>query len=669
MVAPWFLWGACTPDDPSPSSEDTDEPEVRVYPCDAAPPALSPSPIPDGPAAPLVTANGATSVVLDGAIVATWTDGAVAEARDRLGSLALGVRIDGVGTWLDEVPIDGATYEPGTGIVRLEQVVGDVRVVTRVVAPLQGDAGADLVVAVEAESEGAGATIELWATIDARPGGGELVDGEVAQASHALVVEARGEDVVEHRALPAAAHALVAPGDPRPLLAAAGDLPDEVEDGDDVRVTFQWAPAALGPGESTTAAIALSPGDGAWLDGADPLALLEAERALWDTWHAADVFPAGLDDDELAVARQATATLRMGTLRGGPMAGGLLGALAPGGRNALYTRDAAFGALALARTGHRDEAARALSVLLLEDGVPLSHALPDGTPAFDVADCPGGGDAGSNAAYDTLGWFLWAWAEAGDPALDDVVRDAVLTPLVELVDPTTGRLPPDGGFQGRHEVDCPPEGHQVHSVSAIAVAAGIRASAGRLGRPEHLDVADLMVRALLAPADRGGPSRLEARGDDELCPVLLSSPEEACESCDPLDALAAEIVTQALVEPTGPLARATLQALLEGLVVGDGPGLRATDDADDPAAPERPADLRESVVADLRVALALDALGDRASAEVLFDRVTAAARANQDRVPEALSHEDPRGVAQGAVPLVGLGAGAWLLTLDALRGG
>ena len=57
------------------------------------------------------------------------------ESRDLAYDSYFGVRIDGAGSWLGELPIEEAAYERGTNIIRVVQRIGDVRLESRFAMP------------------------------------------------------------------------------------------------------------------------------------------------------------------------------------------------------------------------------------------------------------------------------------------------------------------------------------------------------------------------------------------------------------------------------------------------------------------------------------------------------------------------------------------------------
>jgi glucoamylase len=99
----------------------------------------------------------------------------------------------------------------------------------------------------------------------------------------------------------------------------------------------------------------------------------------------------------------------------------------------VWPRDAAFVAVAYARTGHVDDAVRILrflQVVQAEDGSFQARYLPDGSGPPD--------DRGLQE--DGPGWALWATAEVARALPDRVERSAVLRGLASLVERSTHRL-------------------------------------------------------------------------------------------------------------------------------------------------------------------------------------------------------------------------------------
>jgi GH15 family glucan-1,4-alpha-glucosidase len=124
----------------------------------------------------------------------------------------------------------------------------------------------------------------------------------------------------------------------------------------------------------------------------------------------------------------------------------------------------------------------------------------------------------------------------------------------------------------------------------------------------------------------------------------------------PEDAAVVEAFLSRVLEPSGPSARETLARLVSKLRVESGHGFRRN------LGPSE-YDAREWVFVDLRLATLLRWTGAVAEADALLGWVTAQSRANHDLIAE---NYDPATAAYlGAVPMIGFGAGAYVLALFA----
>jgi GH15 family glucan-1,4-alpha-glucosidase len=455
-----------------------------------------------------------------------------------------------------------------------------------------------------------------------------------------------------------------------------------------------------------------------------PAEWLAAEEAFWSAFHASgDAFD-GASPAEAALAKQSAAVLKMSQVSEkaacptGRCAGQLLASLPPGQWHITWVRDLAYAVLGLLAAGHEPEAAAAIEFLVkaevrrLPDGRPYYQAvhlqgsdtsvgiwglgLPlNGALRLSLARYFGGGleesdenAAGPNLELDNLGLFLWALdaarlAGALEPAFEEeawtFATAGVADVLVQLLDPATGLLVPDSSIWERHF--CPhgacsePETRKRHAYSAITAAYGLRrlgawaAARGDSARAQlygdRATSLTLSVRTSLAKAVPGLPR-----------PAIAGNVEELPYEVYYLDGAAIEAVNFGLVHPAEALAFGTVDAFDAYLRIGaHSPGYRRNDD---PTWYDR----QEWVVIDLRVASALRRMGQLGRANTLFDWVTAVGTANAGLIPELLSDgvfeastedgpsgADPGGIAQGAWPMAGFGAGAWLLGLREKLGG
>ncbi|ROS78777.1 glycoside hydrolase family 15 [Cellulomonas sp. PhB143] len=171
----------------------------------------------------------------------------------------------------------------------------------------------------------------------------------------------------------------------------------------------------------------------------------------------------------------------------------------------VWPRDAAFAAVALARTGHPDDAVRVLSFLQSvqgADGTFEARYLPDGSGVPD--DRPGQSDG--------PGWAMWA-VGALLAHLHDDARDAALARLSGLVTRSTDRLlaevdTPDGLPRASSDYWELPAG-ELTLGTAAPILAGLEASA-RVAHvradPREADAATGAARLRTAVEETFGPA-------------------------------------------------------------------------------------------------------------------------------------------------------------------
>ncbi len=643
-----------------------------------------------------------------------WRSGALATASE-------------AGGWLDAVPPDSAEYESGTGLIRLVQTVGTLRFTTWVFAPLaQAERAAVLLVRVE--NVGASAVpVSVHALWNLHLGGKGSFDGELAATEPGTkrLIETRSGNTVLYEAFGDGDLFVTADNggganNPFTLMQSRAPLGDSVEtvNPGDIAVGLE---RRLGPIESMGSrwfgAVARL---GKTFDDppleASPAAWLEAERAGWDAWHAVEPALPGATPAEAALFRTATAQLRMGQVTAldacpsARCAGQLLASLPPGQWHITWVRDQVYAMLALLRSGHTPEARAGLDflagALVRQDGAEpyyqrrfiestdkspgvwgLGRAI-DGELGLSLARYFGDGveesdsnAAGPNLEFDNLGLFLVGFAAVAEQDLTAgdahwaFATERVADILIQLGTPAgTGvLLLPDSSIWERHfcpHGQCPePETRKRHAYSSLVAAAGL----ARVAAMAELRGDDARAAAYGAFAEqlRLGLRTLHKAPPGALHPALAGNVEELPFETYYLDAAALEAVNLGVVPPGAVEAFGTADALEASLRVGaHSPGYKRNDD---PTWYDR----QEWVFIDLRVASALHRMGQHGRARTLLDWITAVGSANAGVIPELLSDGvwepgtedalgDPGGLAQGAWPMVGFGAGAYVLALTEL---
>jgi GH15 family glucan-1,4-alpha-glucosidase len=622
-------------------------------------------------------------------------------SRNFLNEAYFGFRKAGMSGWLTAVPAQEEGYLPGTGIVRTLQRVNGIAYECFYFTPMSVTAGAEqaLVAIVHATNEGAETTdCGLFAYLDLHLGGDADATGEWvwSYAPGAFMEGKAGTgNRVAAKALGPVAHFCAGntpANDPVALVLAGRSLTD-ANDGatpaDDVRCAFEADIAARGPFASGAEAwfgvalayrgdVADAAGERALQASLDalagaggPEALLRREVDYWDHFHKGEVIPPGAMPDEVAVIRQSLAVIKMAQCReAAPAAGQIVASLPPGQWNIAWVRDACYAIRALVETGHFAEARAGLE-FFLNARAGLFQAEIGRPYAISVARYFGGGveesdddGQGPNIELDDFGLFLGALGvyveKSGDVALATLawpeVRDGVADVLVSLID-ANDVLRADSSIWERHLATRAgtPDGKKQFAYSSIQAVAGLRAAAalGRLaGEP-----AKAAEYEAAAARIAGGIAREVTLGD-----VLCASVEDrAAGLAGALDGAVVEAVNLGVVGAKSAVAAATLAAL-EGLRTFAllSPGYLRTDDAKS-YGPDNWYDRQEWVFIDLRVASALAAMGRKPEARVLLEWVTGQTRANFDLIAEL--YDEGSADYRGAVPMVGFGAGAYILAI------
>jgi GH15 family glucan-1,4-alpha-glucosidase len=274
-------------------------------------------------------------------------------------------------------------------------------------------------------------------------------------------------------------------------------------------------------------------------------------------------------------------------------------------------------------------------------------------------------DFGPNLEFDGFGLVLWALRErelrTGDLTLVDArwsdIATLVAEPLVGLIDPSTGLLRRDSSIWETHW-----NGRErTWTYTNLTAARGLCDAAELAQRRGDL------ARAASFRAAGEGLRRAIARQLTDARGALASNREELLSGRGHFDAAVLEGIAMGLFAPDGRIASATLDALDGQLKVPFGPGWSRNDDrvdhqgATDLSPWGSEYDSAEWVVTDLRGALSMRAAGRAARAEALLGFTRAQASANALVMAE--TYDEANGRWKFNAPMVGFGAGAWVLTM------
>jgi GH15 family glucan-1,4-alpha-glucosidase len=410
----------------------------------------------------------------------------------------------------------------------------------------------------------------------------------------------------------------------------------------------------------------------AFLAGRDAETLLADTLAEWNAWR---VPVPGLSDDARRVWRQSEAVLRMGQVLEpygvSPRRknhGMILASLPPGGWHSGWVRDATYAIVALARIGHTAEARLALEFFLNADAGQYKSYV--GNASYRISTVRYYGDGLEEADYsgqptpniELDGWGLVLWAarayldSSGDDAwlasatkkgdtVYDALRNGVAEPLIANLE-SQGMVIAETSIWEVHW------GNREHFAYTTAAAArGLCDMAAIARRAGKLDDRDRY--AMYAERAR---TALRTQFADQHG-VLAGSIEKLSKGSNYHDGAVLEAITFGLFAPGDATTAATLSDMTYlQTAVGGYKRLEGSSDQ---------YDTDEWVLLDLRAADAFGRAGQAARANALYGFVTAQARVNYDLVPELYNTNASSGALgrySGSIPMVGYGAGAYMLT-------
>ena len=587
-----------------------------------------------------------------------------------------GVRIGGAGTWLSSVQPTVIEYLPGTGIVHAVRTLSGFTLDEYDFAPMGLGENASVML-VKATNTSAAAALDVYALFNYQLGSGSPTPSNTSEqvtydAARDAYYESGPSGVAfGYLSVGASTHHGCTPNNPFGILSAGGNLADDSGSGGAVTgavAGFQSSVGTLAAGTSQTVGwvTVLAPDANAaaavdrvraWVNGRSAQKLLDDEIAGWAAWQTPA--PASASAHESAVAAASQAVLRMGQVtESGASGGQILASLAPGQWNITWARDMAYATVGLLRSKHFAEAKAALAFQMGASAGSYQQYV--GKP-YQISVCRYFGDGteqsdsnadGPNIEFDGFGLFLWELDEyvraSGDTASLQtwwpVVRAKVADVLVSLQDPATGLIAADSSIWEVHW-----NGKQKHFAYTTLTAANGLCSAGRLAMaasdPSRAtayttagsNARDAVLHALRAPDG-----------------TIAQSVEGLASGSGWLDAAAVEAIDFGLFDPARGTARSTLRSIEDGLVPLSGRGFMR-----DQAGGAY--DSQEWVFVDLRMARAMELHGETSNAASLFEWNTNQGLLNFGELSEL--HDATTADYTGASPMVGFGAGAYLIAL------
>ncbi|MCF7802918.1 MAG: hypothetical protein K9N46_07550 [Candidatus Marinimicrobia bacterium] len=393
---------------------------------------------------------------------------------------------------------------------------------------------------------------------------------------------------------------------------------------------------------------------------------LYTEREFWAEWHGQERLPSGLNKMEEKLARQSSAILKMAQVREqGASHGQILASLPPGKWNITWVRDMAYAVEALIQTGHFSEARDALRFQLRADAGKYQHFLWQGkdygiqTP-YRISVCryygngaewSGQNDDGPNIELDGFGLFLSTLGNYFDATSDvaflrehwDTIAGEIADPLVKSID-SYGLIRSESGPWERH---LPGKHFTFTTVWAIQ---GLDAAANMALAVNDESAASRYLKAANRLSQGFRLYLVDSKKDVIKGNLESSLPEEY------VDGSAVSAIHWLAGEDFEPRLRNTMQAFNTYLKMPrTGPGYMRL-------ASKEWYDTQEWVFLDLRMAGGWFLLGERFRGTEVLDWVTEQSLANYGLIGEL--YDEYTTDYRGAFPMVGFGAGAYLLTLQ-----
>ncbi len=411
-----------------------------------------------------------------------------------------------------------------------------------------------------------------------------------------------------------------------------------------------------------------------WSAGRAPAQILSDARSEWAAWRKAPSAEVALcTDNEAKLWRQSEAVLRMGQIREANTdvrrnRGMMLASLPPGEWHTAWVRDGLYGAVALARLGHFAEAKLALDFFMnaapvgkfrsyvnnADYRISVVRYFGTGEEEADYS-----GQASPNVETDGWGLYLWAVRQyvelSGDTAwllsttkagqkVYDVLQNNVAGALEANLE-SSGIMRADSSIWEVHD-----DAKEHFAYTTLAAIRGF-CDMGAIAKKASADSAKYQaISAKMRTAFF--TSFADAHG-------ALGGSVEGLATSTYYDGAVAEAFNWSILsDAKGATATATLDLFSKLRVVSG--GFKRNNES------KSVYDDNEWIWVDLRIANALRRAGRGTEADAIVAQITERAAANFFLVPELYNAVPASGVIgkyTGAVPMVGYGAGAYVMTM------
>jgi len=604
-----------------------------------------------------------------------------------------GVRAGGTSMWLGNKTADQVGYVEQTNVIRSQVMVGSVRTESYFFAPYGFEGNAMVMLLRVTNDGGSAVTVDGFSLANYHMGSAPVPDSPGANGE-SIEFDSGGQfahesgpggGVMVYAAIGGVTTSSCATGSYAAVESGSNLTEQHSCNGDDRVNAFQQSFGSLAPGESKMWGVAILYGDdgnasatqakwAAFANSRSAEQILTDTLAEWTAWRRPML--SGLSNAEQRIWRQGEAVLRMGQVlepfsespkRKGH--GMVLASLPPGGWHSGWVRDAVYALVALARTGHYDEAKWGLNFFLNAEAGKYKSFLNNVDYRITTVRYFGNGEEEAdysgaptrNIEIDGWGLFLWAARAyvdySGDTAwltettahgdtVYNAMRNGVAEPLVANLEPN-GMAIADASIWEVHW------GNREHFLYTTASAARGLCDMAALSRYQ---------------GELGDRDRYKQFSDDAVTAmrdnfvdqnkVLAGSLERLASGSNYRDGATVEAITWQLIPAGDPIASATMNSFsFLQTAVG---GYKRVEGSQDQY------DTDEWIFIDLRASEAWRRVGNSPKADELLNWVTSQAVVNYDLIPELYNTRSSSGAIgaySGSSPMVGYGPGVYMLNL------
>lgn len=394
--------------------------------------------------------------------------------------------------------------------------------------------------------------------------------------------------------------------------------------------------------------------------------ILEDEIKFWQNFRRVPEFKVKLTKGELELFNQSLAVLKMAQCREkGRSFGQILASLPPGEWTYTWVRDGVYAINALIELGYFEEAKSALEFMLqAEVGFYKKFVHKDGKDYgikkdYKITVCKYYGDGieesdhnedGPNIELDGFGLFLWTLGnyveKSGDLDFAVLHWDTITTKIADVIISSIDNYGVIRAESGPWERHLPGKHYAYTTIAGINGLRSLAKVAGLLkdktAEKFYNSIADSILKAFLKNfVDKNGVIKgtIEAKDENDF---------------EYYDASVVEAINFNLIPADGKIAKNTIDAIKKNLKMKNRFGFFRVNNGDW-------YDRQEWIFIDLRVAVALNKAGFKKEANQILNWITSQSNLNFNLIAEL--YDEFNSDYQGQYPMVGFGAGSYILAL------